>query len=140
MRLVLASILFLSPVLMKWWSGNRGPDAERVLQALARLGSEDPPGPRARAERASQHHSGEDLLAFRVLWTLQDLLQRGELGSGQATVGFRALAPQLRWIEAALARIVENAVLHAIARVASSEHGHFDGRELRGLDVAGGIG
>src|SRR5207247_1268681 len=81
--------------------------------------------------------AGEDLLSCaRVPWPVHDLHERGHLWRREARVGVDPLTQELRWIEVASPRVVDDAVHDAVERVTGGERRGLDGGELARRDVA----
>ena len=103
--------------------------AERIHQAALGHRSGDPDGPTAGLGLAAGSVSGEDL-AVGIVPARVQLLERGYLRRGQATVLLRGLAEEHARIEVAARGIFDDAVLHAIERIASGQGGGLNGGQL----------
>ena len=87
------------------------------------------------ARRVARHHP----LARRVARAVVEFFQRSDLRSGEATVAVLAFAEKHRRIETAGRRIFDNAVLHAVVRVARRQSCGLNCGQLAGRDIARGV-
>src|SRR5436190_848318 len=110
---------------------------EKELQRPAWRCAGDPDRPVARRGDGARRIAGEDLLSCaRVPWPVHDLHERGHLWRREARVGVGPLTQELRWIEVASPRVVDDAVHDAVERVTGGERRGLDGGELARRDVA----
>src|ERR1017187_2534493 len=118
--------------------------AEVILHidgATAATGSiaDEPGNPAAASVFGAGRVTGKDGIAVRVASAGVEFLERGNLRRGEAGARIHILAEQRGGIEVAAGGVVEDAVLHAVLRVARGEHRGANGRKLDAGDVSGGL-
>src|SRR6185295_16455495 len=105
-------------------------------QALTRRPSRDPRAPAAAALLGSGEAAREDPSALRVARALVEARERLRLGRGEAARRVAFLAEERLRVEAALARVAEDAVAHAVLLVAGGVDRARDRGQLARRNVA----